>query len=196
MEGELTEMQFGEDLKELNQDFASSILKFNLNIAEIEETEYNQKYINGFQQFHNLLVTRFRTANTQASLQVLNDLLSQSNQLNELLTGTEAWEKVHQIIEKRYSYLYLDPNTFEERVEILYAQLFKTYERKLMPFAFDQLNFKFNNFNEFKASFDNIRIIQERMLTLLDENPRKLNRKLKNRDTMDKVTQKMGLILN
>jgi len=194
---QLETVRIGEELDGLQREFTKVSLEIDSLIEEIYiPTEYRAEYKVGFRNFQDLLITRFKESIVKDDIESTKLLIKEIIQLRFLLEQTSIWVKTHQVIGDKYRYLYLDPNTFEERVELLYEQIFRTYERKLMPFIINQLSFNFNNIDEFTKTFENIDKLQKRMLAVLDENPRKLNRKMKSRDSVEKALEKLELILN
>lgn len=193
----LVETQNSEELTRLRQEFVNLQLRTMEDEIELLNVPYYEKeYREGFNHFKNLIIDRFKVASENSNKEQMESLFNQGANLVTLLQQTSEWVRLHEVILERNKYMYLDANTFEERKEVLYVQLQKAYERKLMPFVIGQLKFNFNHFNEFKASFDNITLVQQKMLDLFDQDPKKMNRKLKNGDSVDKVIEKMGLILN
>ncbi len=195
---QLETVRLGEELDEIQQRFTRTSLEID-SLSEqthIPNAEYKTIYLNGFRNFHDLLIRRFRESIQENDPEKSSLLLNEIIKLKSLLEQTDVWVSTHQVIRDKYRYLYLDPNTFEERVEFLYEQIYKTYERKLMPFVMNQLSFNFNNIEEFTKAYENIGILQKRILTVLDENPRQLNRKMKSRDSVEKAMEKLQLILN
>ncbi len=193
----LVEAQNSEELTRLRQEFV------NLKLRTIEDDNdlrnvpyYEKEYQEGFNHFKELIIERFKVASENSNKEQMENLLNQGVNLVSLLQKTSEWVRLHEVISERNKYMYLDANTFEERKEILYVQLQRAYERKLMPFVIGQLNYNFNHFNEFKASFNNIALVQQKILDILDQDPKKMNRKLKKGDSVEKVIEKMGLILN
>jgi hypothetical protein len=156
----------------------------------------NDVYLLGFKNFRGLLLDRFYNAISDDDLGGAKDLISQLKRLSELLEATSDWQRLDTYIGSKYRYMYLDPNTFVEREEFLYDRIYKSYRDKLMPYVFSQLMFDFNTIDEFEKSFENISIVQQRVIGVLDEDPRTLNRKIKPRDNAEKVIEKMDLILN
>lgn len=198
---EIIEVQHGHEMSAIRHDFINGQQLFETEL-EVWETPdftfpYQKEYLNGFKKFNELLVRRFKTASENSDKEKMENLNQQAQKHRQLLIEkTSDWIRLHNLITEKYTYMYLDPNTFEERKEILYVSLYKAYERKLMPYVISQLSYNFNHVEEFNASFENIEIVQQSMFNSLDKNPKKLNRKLKNRDTIEKVVEKMGLILN
>lgn len=193
---QLLEVQFDEELKAIRQEFITAREIFDRELALLDVNYYKEEYVEGFTHFYTLLTQRFKAASDRSEKEQMEDVLNQLKKLTTLLSQTGEWNRIHDVITESYKYMYLDPNTFEERKEILYVQLYKTYERKLMPFVISQLRYNFNHVDEFAASFENIGIVQSKMINVLGNNPKKLNRKLKNRDQIDKVIEKMELKLN
>lgn len=193
----LVEAQNSEELKRLRQEFVNLKLRTMEDDNDLRNVPYYEKeYQDGFNHFKELIIDRFKVASENSNKEQMESLFNQGASLVSLLQKTSEWVRLHEVISERNKYMYLDANTFEERKEILYVQLQRAYERKLMPFVIGQLNYNFNNFNEFKASFDNIALVQQKILDILDQDPKKMNRKLKKGDSVEKVIEKMGLILN
>jgi len=191
---QLVDYQFGERVKNKQRDF-TSLLK-HLDSLLISTEVSNDVYLLGFKNFRGLLLDRFSNAISDDDLGGAKDLISQLKRLSELLEATSDWQRLDTYIGSKYRYMYLDPNTFVEREEFLYDRIYKSYRDKLMPYVFSQLMFDFNTIDEFEKSFENISIVQQRVIGVLDEDPRTLNRKIKPRDNAEKVIEKMDLILN
>lgn len=167
-----------------------------LNTTEFPELNFVHTYKNGVTQFRNLLIQRFNEFDEAEQLVKGPDIVNQYEKFVELVESTPNWIRMHEYIDMKYHYLYLDPNTFVERIELLYDHLFSAYIGKLMPFVMNELNFKFNHVDEFEKSFQNINLLQQRMISILDENARLLNRKIKRGDSPSKILEKLNLILN
>jgi hypothetical protein len=191
---QLVDYQFGERVKNKQRDF-TSLLK-HLDSLLISTEVSNDVYLLGFKNFRGLLLDRFSNAISDDDLGGAKDLISQLKRLSELLEATSDWQRLDTYIGSKYRYMYLDPNTFVEREEFLYDRIYKSYRDKLMPYVFSQLMFDFNTIDEFEKSFENISIVQQRVIGVLDEDSRTLNRKIKPRDNAEKVIEKMDLILN
>ena len=198
IQSELAEARHSEELSKIQQKFAQNSIKIDslIETVQLANNEYHRTYVQGFKNFNDLLIQRFKEALANEDMDKAQDINKQLKELILLLEQTDKWIKTHEFIGDKYRYMYLDPNTFQERVEFLYEQIYRAYERKLMPFVLNQLSFNFNHVNEFMTAFDNIAILQQRMINLLDENPRALNRKVKSRDNVDKLMEKMNLIFN
>lgn len=164
--------------------------------TDFPDLKFVQDYKNGFTQFRNLLIERFNALPESEKLEKGSDLVVQYERLAALANQSSTWVRTHEFIDAKYHYLYLDPNTFVERIELLYERLFTAYIGKLMPFVMGELNFKFNHVDEFEKTFQNIQLLQQRMIDLLDENPRTINRRIKRGDSPSKVLEKINLILN
>lgn len=191
---QIVDYQFGERVKNKQRDFTISLQYLDSSLASTEVS--NPSYLSGFNNFRGLVLDRFSSAIAEDDLDAAKDLISQLKRLSALLETTKDWQRMDAYIASKYRYMYLDPNTFVEREELLYDRIYKAYRDKLMPYVFSQLMFDFNTVTEFEKSFENISIVQQRVIAVLDEDPRKLNRKIKPRDNAEKVIEKMDLILN
>lgn len=195
---QINHYHFNENVKQLRANFSNQIqlLDSLKDEIQIDNPNFKKTYTTGFDHFKTLLANRFSLAIQNDDMEKAILHLEELNRLILLLGKTDSWNKTDLYITDVYHYMYLDPNTFVERKEPLYDRLFKAYQNKLMPFVLRQLSLDFNSVSEFEKSFDNIFSVQKKMIDILDENPKKLNSKIKSRDNADKITEKLDLILN
>lgn len=116
--------------------------------------------------------------------------------LEQILLSFPALQEREKAIYDAFHENELNPVTWTRMETTLHERLFNAYQEKLIPFAISQIE-KFENENclTFEAIFNNISAIQNYMLKTAEENPGRINRKIRNSDSVEIILSKIELNL-
>lgn len=127
-----------------------------------------------------------RAHQTMACLTELSDLLKISSEI----------EQNAALIYKAYHVSELNPVTWTHMESVKHERIYEAYTKKLVPFFFDGLEAASKeNCGAFKKQVQNIVLMQKHLLQLEEQNPTKINRKLRANDSSEVVLQKLNFTI-
>jgi hypothetical protein len=116
--------------------------------------------------------------------------------LEKLLKGFPDLHEREKAIYEGYHENELNPVTWTRMETTLYERLFNAYQEKLIPYAVDLIESHQDlDCHRFPDVFNNILTIQNYMLKVAEENPGRVNRRLRNNDSVETILTKLNLEL-
>ncbi len=189
--------------------YEQELLNLQEQIFEISKSLSNQLDGGGIFLFTNLVTEMYKKSFVNKKDFILNAFASEEEdklemaklvltcltKLDVLLKNTGQLEKKSDMIHNNFHNLEFNPYTNTQITVLSHPRLFNAYKEKLFPYIIEQLLESSNDFNciNFENKHSNISILQDFMLNTQDEKLRAINKKIRNRDNVETLIQKMEI---
>ncbi|MFN3918499.1 MAG: hypothetical protein ACK4K0_12285 [Flavobacteriales bacterium] len=170
--------------------------KVYLRFTALFDSDLDKPFQDAFIGFKNKILHTYSSYDEAKKNNRGEEMLKCLERMNELIEKTAIIKQRRLIIHGAYNKEEMNHVTYTKMDIILHERLYNAYTQKLLPWAVQELN---NNATydceRFIRKFNNILAIQQYMIDVLENNPSKVNRKLRSKDSVSDILRKLELQL-
>lgn len=182
------------EMVDLSNQLKDALEKFSVLLYLPKQTE---QYRAGFETAIQKALESYAEQGAGKAVENATATISCIEKLAQALEQAGEIEKNAALIYKAYHVSELNPVTWTHMEQTNYERIFNAYRDKLVPHFFDALESAAkSSCTDFLSSLAHIKTMQLHILKLEEDNPGKINRKLRAADNVSTVLQKINLQIN
>ncbi|MGY6562819.1 MAG: hypothetical protein ACXITV_12015 [Luteibaculaceae bacterium] len=157
----------------------------------------NENYLDAFLKINSKLMESYTEAPESEKLRIAEENVICYKRLIKLFNKTPQLVELNKKVHNSYHENELNPVTWTRMESTLHERLFNAYSNKLMPWAVEQMEIAASGgCDNYVPKHQNLEKIMNFMLNALENNPNRINRRLRNNDSVSDVIKKLEIELN
>lgn len=162
------------------------------------DTSLSKKYFENILDYKESLLTRYAERYYDEKIERGEELIDCMEKMKLQLAATDSLNKKEEKVTELFFEEQLNLYTYSEITVNLYEDLYRAYRKKLLPHLVESLTtFDVKSCEDFNKRLKLIGKVQLRLIQLVEsEEAKKVNRKIRRRDGVEKILEKLELMDN
>lgn len=161
-------------------------------VLNLYDREISEAYKQSFVTFKERLLDRYANMETRERVSSTENVINCLESLKARLEDAQRLAQQAAIVDQAYMDKHLNPYTFTETDVRLYENLYSAYRDKLVPYVVQRMT-PSESCDDFLQKADNLERLQDFMLSALEGNPRRLDRRARPQDGAETIIRKLGV---
>lgn len=174
------------DLSEEIDELADSL------VLNLYDREISEAYKQSFVTFKERLLERYANMGARERMASTENIISCLESLKAQLENAPRLAQKAILVDEAYMDRHLNPYTYTETDVRLYERLFSAYRDKLVPYVVERMT-PAQDCDDFLQKADNLERLQDFMLSALERNPGRLDRRARSQENPETIIRRLGV---